>query len=125
MKSAKAIVLASLLASVGVAQAGSVGAGPAVSGSTAVGAIINPAPSATLDTPPRDPAGEVVLPGTTGTVQLDSAQIQPAADFMRSAEGVNIAGNLLELGTVLEDGGAATIILNTETGELTVKRSED
>lgn len=125
MKHASTLLPLFLLAFSGAVSAGKGGAGPAATASPAVGSIITPGSSSILDTPSKDAAGRTAVPGTVGTVQLDATQLAQAAGFMRAAEGVVIEGSRLTLPTTLEDGGAATITLNTDTGELTVRRDKD
>lgn len=111
-----AALLTALLA--GAAHAGDSAVAPGV------GATVTPGSHELLDTEARDARGKRVLPGNSGSVVLSGDQLVAAIDRLRAFEGAKVLGALISAPTVLADGTAAVIALNTQSGELRVTRQE-
>jgi hypothetical protein len=113
-----------LLAAVycGTANAGSSAAGPAA-GPAIVGSTVVPATEAVLKTPKRGKDGHRLQPGDAGAVTLHGEQLTSVRNQLTSAEGVTIEGSVIRVPTTLAGGEAATIVLDTQSGELLVVRN--
>ncbi|MGQ0587455.1 MAG: hypothetical protein ACT4PK_09680 [Gammaproteobacteria bacterium] len=114
------VPLLALLAA-GTAQAGGTGAGAG----SAIGSVINPGSHATLGAPSKDERQKRVLPGNGGSVSLAGDQLAKVAEQLRAFNGATVLGSTISAPTVLADGTAAVIALDTRTGRLTVTRREN
>lgn len=125
MKATKLILPLVLLGLAGAAHAGKTGAGPAGGkAGPGVGSLVNPGSSVTLNTPGQDMDGNALLPGDAGRITLIGAQLTQAASVLTAAQGAVVNGPIIRVPTVLGDGGAAVVVLNTETGELLIVRED-
>lgn len=99
----------------GPALAGTVGAGPGGTGSLLVGSVVSTqSMSKAVDKSP--------LPGTVGTVVLDTTQSASLAAYLQKQPGTTVNGNLITAPTTFADGTAGNINLNTDSGELILTR---
>ena len=114
-----------LLTASAAAHAGSTGAGPAASGSPAVGAVVTPGSAAMLGTPAKDDYSDRILPGNGGVVTLDPAQVAAIATALRGFTGAMAEGSIIRAPTLLADGTPAVIALDTRSGRLMVTRQEE
>ena len=110
------------LACAGPASAGSFAAGPAA-GPGIVGSTVVPATETVLKTPKRDRDGSRVPPGDAGAVTLQGEQLASVRNRLTAAEGVTIEGSVIRVPTTLAGGEAATIVLDTQSGQLLVVRN--
>jgi hypothetical protein len=110
------------MACVGAANAGSGAAGPA-GGPGIVGSTVVPATEAVLKTPKRGKDGRRLQPGSAGGVMLHGEQLASVRNQLTSAEGVTIEGSVIRVPTTLAGGEAATIVLDTQSGQLLVVRN--
>ena len=117
------LVLAVLaLAHAGAATAGNLAAGPAA-GPAIVGSTVVPATEAVLKTPKRDRDGSRLPPGDAGAVVLQGEQLTSVRNRLTAAEGVTIEGSVIRVPTTLAGGEAATIVLDTQSGQLLIVRN--
>lgn len=124
MKISKLILPVALVAVAGAAHAGKTGAGPAANASTGVGSVVVPDSSSVLNTLDSDEAGNALVPGNSGIVLLAGDQLAQASATLGAAPDAVLDGAFIRVPTILGDGGAATIVLNTQTGELIILRKE-
>jgi hypothetical protein len=106
----------------GVANAGTLAAGPAA-GPSIVGSTVVPATETVLKTPKRDKNGRRLQPGDAGAVMLHGEQLTSVRNQLTSAEGVTIEGSVIRVPTTLAGGEAASIVLDTQSGQLLVVRN--
>lgn len=106
----------------GAAGAGSVAAGPAA-GPAIVGSTVVPAAEAVLKTPRRATDGRGLQPGQAGAVVLQGEQLTSVRNQLTAAEGVTMEGSVIRVPTTLAGGEAATIVLDTQSGQLLVVRN--
>ena len=106
----------------GAASAGSGAAGPAA-GPAIVGSTVVPATEAVLKTPTRGRDGHRLQPGEAGAVMLHGEQLTSVRNALTAAEGVTIDGSVIRVPTTLAGGVAATIVLDTQSGQLLVVRN--
>ena len=123
MKISTLLLPIALLGFAGAAHAGKTAAGPAA-GATGVGSVVQPGSSSILNTLTRDEAGNALVAGNSGIVVLAGDQLAQATSVLGNAEGAVVTGNIIRVPTTLNDGGGATIVLNTDTGELIILRKE-
>lgn len=117
----KYLLIPALLAFSGAASAGSTSAGPAA-GAAIVGSTVVPATETILKVPARDRDGKRLAPGDAGAVTLQGEQLTTVRNKLTSAEGMTMEGSVIRVPTALADGAAATITLDTQTGQLLVVR---
>ena len=111
-----------VLAFCGAANAGSIAAGPAA-GSAIVGSTVVPATGTMLKTPEHDADGHRLDPGDAGAVMLQGEQLATVRNALTASEGVTMEGAVIRVPTILADGAAATIVLDTQSGQLMVVRN--
>lgn len=121
MKLIQAISAAALAGACGAASAGATSAGPAA-GPAIVGATVVPQAEAVLKAPARDREGRRLAPGQAGGVILVGEQLINVRNALTAKENVSIEGAVIRVPTALADGAAATIVLDTQTGQLLVIR---
>jgi hypothetical protein len=120
----KRILAALPLLAAAAAHAGSSGAGPAASAGPGIGAIVMPGSHAVLGTPAKDDYTDRIVPGNGAMVKLAGEQLQRAATALRGFNGAMEEGSIIRAPTVLSDGTAAVIALDTRTGRLSITRQE-
>lgn len=118
----RAAALAAALTAAPTAHAGSTPAGPAA-GPAIVGSTVVPATGTMLKVPEHDRAGRRLSPGEAGAVLLVGEQLINVRNALTAQENVSISGAVIRVPTTLGDGAAATIVLDTQTGELQVVRN--
>ena len=106
----------------GSAQAGKTGAGPAA-GSGIIGSTVVPGSDTVLGTPEKDHDGRRLRPGDAGALMLTGEQLTTVRNALTASEGVTMTRSVIRVPTVLADGVAATVILDTQTGQLMVVRN--
>lgn len=121
MKIAMVVGAAALAAFCGAAQAGKTSAGPAA-GNGIVGSTVVPGSSTVLNTPDTAPDGRRLRPGDAGVLMLQGQELINVRNALTATEGVTMDGSVIRVATVLADGGAATIVLDTQSGRLMVLR---
>ena len=122
MRIARLICIGALAAFAGGAQASKTGAGPAA-GSGIIGSTVVPGSDAVLGTPEKDHDGRRLRPGDAGVLILTGEQLTSVRNALTASEGVAMTGSVIRVPTVLADGAAATVILDTQTGQLMVVRN--
>lgn len=115
-----AAALAALCAA-SVANAGSTAAGPAA-GPAIVGSTVVPATDAVLKVPAKDRDGHRLAPGQAGAVVLVGEELINVRNALTASANVSIEGAVIRVPTMLGDGASATIVLDTQTGQLLVVR---
>lgn len=110
-----------LMAFAGAAGAGSTSAGPAA-GAAIVGSTVVPATETILKLPKRDRDGSRLAPSSAGAVTLQGEQLTTVRNKLTAAEGMTMDGAVIRVPTTLGDGSTATIVLDTQSGELLVVR---
>ena len=103
------------------AHAGSTSAGPAA-GPAIVGSTVVPATGAILKAPEEDREGRRLTPGQAGAVTLVGEQLINVRNALTAQANVTIDGAVIRVPTTLGDGTAASIVLDTQTGQLLVVR---
>lgn len=116
-----AATLAAALCATGPATAGSTPAGPAA-GPAIVGSTVVPATGAVLKVPAKDRDGHRLTPGQAGAVMLVGEALINVRNALTAQANVTIQGAVIRVPTTLGDGTAATIVLDTQTGQLLVVR---
>lgn len=118
---AAAVLTLALAAATSAAHAGTTAAGPAA-GPGIVGSTVVPATGALLKTPEQDAAGNRLAPGDAGAVMLVGEQLINVRNALTAQANVTINGAVIRVPTTLADGATATIVLDTQTGQLLVVR---
>ena len=88
------------------------------------GAIVMPGSHSVLGTPAKDDYADRILPGNGGAVTLAGEQLQKTAAALRGFNGATEEGTVIRAPTVLSDGTAAVIALDSRTGRLIIVRQE-